>query len=122
MATELGKFIDNKRQEKEISLRELARQAKMTASYMSDIINGNRVPQKETTLMQIVQALSLNEDDTKRMMELAELNSQQISPDVVNYVNNTPAAKILMRKAKDKNLPAEFWTELLEKLDNKEEE
>jgi transcriptional regulator with XRE-family HTH domain len=104
----LGEVIHAARITSGRSLRELARDLSITASYLSDIENERRVPSEEV-LRSIATLLSLDFD---HLMALAGRFGDQAD----RYMKRHPAAGVLFRRISEKNLPDEDLRKLLEEV------
>lgn len=60
----LGQFIDRVRDERDLSLRELAKRIGCTAPFLSDVIHGRRYPSDEM-MKEMARALEVPETDLR---------------------------------------------------------
>lgn len=84
----LGEIIRDKRIEKYLSLRDLAKLISIAPSYLSDIENDRRVPAEEI-IRNIVQALDLDADDL--MAGILTQDNKRIAWDDRNWTPATGA-------------------------------
>ena len=63
MTGEFGKYIEQKRKEKNMTLRGLAAKLEIAPAYMSDIEKGHRYPPDKDKLDQMADIRELAEDD-----------------------------------------------------------
>jgi ribosome-binding protein aMBF1 (putative translation factor) len=110
-AKSLGEVIREARVAKGLGLRELARNATMTPSYLSDIENDRRVPAEEV-LRTIGRHLDLGFDDLMA-------RAGRLGDEAMRYMSRTPAVGVLMRKLSAANAPAEIVEKLAKDLDRK---
>jgi transcriptional regulator with XRE-family HTH domain len=68
----LGHDFHTHRVEKNLTLRQLARQVGCTASYLHRIESGKCAPTDECFLLRLAQALSLTENQSIRLIEAAQ--------------------------------------------------
>jgi transcriptional regulator with XRE-family HTH domain len=59
--TNFGEYLKQKREEKQISLRELARRLEVSAPFLSDVENNRRAPLTEERLATLADVLNLSE-------------------------------------------------------------
>ena len=115
MAETLGEFIRNHREQKDMSLRELAKQAGVTAVFLSDVELGRRFP-KEETLEKIAHALCLSVEDMKKHDARAPIS------DIRRISVENPSLGFAFRKAVE-NVKSGTLTpeELIRRLNGKRE-
>ena len=123
MDTRFGEYVKAKRLEKDVNLRKLAEILGIVPAYMSDIEKGRRYPPDREKIYKIAEALSLTEDETNEMFDLAaHAKENSISPDLPEYIMGTEKARVALRMARDINASDADWMkviELLEKQDKK---
>lgn len=118
-----GVYLYQKRQEKQISLRELASKTGVSHTYLYNIEKGHKTPPNDLILIKLADALCLNCAERKLWFDIAAKVSQQrndtnvhIPVDILIYLSNRKTACEVIRKADELNYSDEFWTELLKKL------
>ncbi len=111
-----GKYIAEKRLEKDVKLKPIAEELGMSVTYLSDIIKGRRKPPDKEGLEKIAVILSLNEEESHIMFDLAGRERNQVSPDLTEYImdDTLPSARAAFRKARNANLDDDFWKEINE--------
>jgi len=121
MDTRFGEYVKAKRLEKDINLRKLAEILEIVPAYMSDIEKGRRYPPDREKIYKIAEALSLTEDETNEMFDLAALAKENsVSPDLPEYIMGTEKARVALRMARDINASDEDWLKIIEMLEAKE--
>jgi transcriptional regulator with XRE-family HTH domain len=115
---EFGKFIEGKRLEKGITLRQMAVDISITPSYLSDIEKGRRYAPDKEKLEEIANKLGLNEDEKNKMFDLAGKTKEAIPPDLPEYIMEKDLAVAFLRKARKNQISDEEWKELIKNLDN----
>jgi len=109
----LGERIRRCRTERGIFLRETARRAGISATFLSRIETG---AEKAIPAEKVIRKLAdILEDDFDELMALAG----RISRDVSDYVKADPGMPEFLRMAKERNVSAEKLMELLSKSDTK---
>ncbi len=66
-----GTFLKDMRNEKGISLRELAKRVNISHSYLSNLENGKKPPPGNKLLIDIANALSLNKESQRLLFDIA---------------------------------------------------
>lgn len=119
-----GVFLKEKRQEKDISLRELSNKVDIMHTYIAKIENGNKPPPSDDILLRLAKGLSLDEESTKIFFDLAakckRINDDKnfyLPADVSEYLINEETAKSLIRKASRLCNSNEFWNKLLKQFE-----
>lgn len=116
-----GEFIATKREEKEITLREMARKLNITPPYLSDIEKDRRNPPEKSKLDEIASILNLSEEDRRFMYDLAGKKRNSVSPDLPDYIMERDYVRKVLRKAMDMDAGEAEWLKLLETLEKGEE-
>lgn len=121
-------YLKEKRIEKDITLRKMAKDLNISVSYLSDIESGHKMAPNskddkyKNLIDDISKYLELNEIDKSKLVELADMNLADrghISNDITNYIGQTPLASVALRKAKETNLTNDDWERIIENMDNK---
>ncbi len=108
----LGDFVREARVARGDSLREIARQLKVSPSYLSDIENDRRVP-SETVLRDMARLLSLDFD-------LLMARAGRLEKQTERLLKRAPAAAVLFRRLSDSITPDESAAKLLTQLEQLE--
>ncbi|EKY28108.1 helix-turn-helix domain-containing protein [Clostridium celatum] len=114
-----GEFIAKKREEKKITLREMARLLKITPPYLSDIEKERRNPPDKDKLDELANILSLSEDECRYMYDLAGKKRNSISVDLPDYIMERDYVRVALRKAMDLEVGEEEWKKFIEELENR---
>lgn len=114
-----GEFITKKREEKKITLREMARLLKITPPYLSDIEKERRNPPDKDKLDELATILSLSEDECRYMYDLAGKKRNSISVDLPDYIMERDYVRVALRKAMDLEVGEEEWKKFVEELENR---
>lgn len=118
-----GIYLYQKRQEKQISLRELASKIGVSHTYLYNIEKGHKAPPNDLVLIKLADVLCLNYAERKLWFDIAAKDNQQrnntnvhIPVDILIYLSDRESACEVIRKADELDYSDEFWTELLKKL------
>jgi transcriptional regulator with XRE-family HTH domain len=110
--TVFGEFFREMLISKEMSLREVARRSGIDASNLSKMERGVAYPpQKREILQKLARALFLDEEETRRLIELAALVNGMIPEDLENVKKNK-AIPMLLRAIDNKQLDEKQTAEL----------
>ena len=97
------------------SVRAMAQELGLTASYLSDIENGKRyAPFK--ILPRFIQVFEIQEDEKQDFMDLAYLTKGKGFPDLSEYLWKHPTARQAVRKAMEKDLSGEDFLAIVESV------
>lgn len=118
-----GTFLREKREQNNISLRELAKAVKISPTYLLYIEEGSKPPPSDKVLLKLANALTLDNesriiffDIALQVKQLKDDDLINLPADIVLYLNNTDSAKKVIRQADKLGYSNEFWTEILEQL------
>ena len=90
-----GEFLRDKRVHAEISLRGLAKHLNISAAFLSDVEHNARNPFDLDRLRLISTLLSLSEEETNEMYDLAGKRRGSIPPDVQEYISSERLSDVL---------------------------
>lgn len=96
-----GEFITVKRQEANLSMRELCRITSLSPSFFCKMESGKRPAPSGETQIKIALALNMTEEECIRLFDLAAETKRDgtIPYDISNYINNDNDIKAFLRKA-----------------------
>ena len=119
-----GVYLKEKRQQKNISLRELSRKANIAHTYILKIENGSKPPPSDDALLRLAKGLNLDDESAEIFFDLAakckRINDDRnfyIPADISEYLIGEEKANNLLRKAKKLGYSNEFWNELLKQIE-----
>ena len=108
----LGDTLRDARVALDLSLREVARQAKIAPSYLSDIENDRRVPAEEL-LGKLAALLKLDFDELMA-------RAGRVGDDAERYLKKHPSAGMLFRRLAEKGVGEERLKVLLDQVERSE--
>ena len=118
-----GKFIKEKRQQNELSLRALAKQVELSHIYLYNIENGIKAPPNDIVLKRLAIALNLDEKNQLIFFDTAakckfdtDSTNYYIPVDISQYLNENEDVRNVIREANQKEQHKSFWNELLKEL------
>ena len=81
-----GEYLTNKRKEKEMSLRMLAKELDISPAYLSDVENNRRNALSYEKLQKVIEILKLDEEEQRELYDLAGKAKDTIPADVEEFV------------------------------------
>ncbi len=124
MSSKFGIYITEKRIEKEIGLREMAKLLNISPSYFSDIEKGRRNPPDLSKIKEIAQKLQLSVQEMDDLIDIASETRGEIPMDLNDYIKENDIVKISLRKARkieekgEKELVKRAWNDFINAIDN----
>lgn len=111
-----GDFITQKREEKQITLREMAKKLGITPPYLSDVEKDRRNPFDLEKLEILANILILSEEDKTIMLDLAGKKRNEVAPDLPEYIMERDYVSAALRTARDLDAGEEEWLEFVKEL------
>jgi len=115
-AKNFGEYLKQKREEKQISLRELARRLEVSAPFLSDVENNRRAPLTEERLATLAYVLNLSEAEKAEMYDIVGHQKGLLAPDLNPYVNDRPYVNAALRTARNLEANEDDWKMFIEEL------
>lgn len=120
-----GKFIKEKRKERDITLRAMADAMDFSAPYWSDIEKGRRNPPSIDKLEEVAKILKLSQEEKECMIDLASEDRDEIPMDLPEYIKGSELARAALRKAKqldetNKDITEKAWEDFIKALDEED--
>lgn len=110
-----GRFLISKRQENEISARQLAIALDYSAVYICDIEKDRR-PVPDEILERLPILLHLNETETDEMYDLAAKSRNTVSADLPEYIMEKDIVRAALRTAKKNNVTDKQWEDFIRRI------
>jgi transcriptional regulator with XRE-family HTH domain len=111
-----GEYLKHKREEKQISLREVARTLGVSAPFLSDVENNRRGPLTEERLADLAKVLNLNEKEQAEMYDIVGKQKGLLAPDLNPYVTERPYVNAALRTARNLEANEEDWQRFVDDL------
>lgn len=112
-----GEYLKLLRSEKEISLRTLAKQIDMDAGNLSKMERGViNPPQNEEIINKFTTALKLDDNQRKKLIDLASSSNGEYPMDIKEDLVDYTAIPILLRTISNKRLSEDEILNLTEKI------
>ena len=110
-----GTYLANLREEKDVTLRELARKIGVSAPFLSDVEKDRKPPLTAERLQKVVDTLHLSKEESDQLFIIAGKQKGTIAPDLPEYIMNDYVSNAL-RTAKDLDAGEEEWLKFVEEL------
>jgi len=114
-----GEFLSQKRDEKDITLREMARKLGVSAPFLSDVEKNRRAPLTAERLEQVTAILALTEQEKAQMYDLAGKQRGSVPPDLPEYILDHDYVSAALRTARDLDAGEKEWAKFVEDLKNR---
>ena len=113
-----GTYLRSIRQERQLSLRQLAKAVEITPTYLSDLERGNNHPPDKTLLEKIILALELQHDEEcwQTLLDLAAKERNDLPVDIKEYLMENPTLQKLIRKVQNMPDSEQFFAQKLSEL------
>lgn len=111
-----GEYLKHKREERQMSLRELARRLELSAPFLSDVENNRRAPLTEERLATLADVLNLSKDDAAEMYDIVGRQKGLLAPDLNPYVTKRPYVNAALRTARNLEATEEDWQRFVDDL------
>ncbi len=111
-----GEFVQEKREEKQITLRKFADAMDFSAPFWSDVEKGRRNPPEIDKLQLIARTLNLTDEENAMMLDLAGKKRNSVAPDLPDYIMERGYVAAALRTARDLDAGEEEWNEFIEEL------
>lgn len=115
-----GAFLTAKREERDLTLREMARQMGVSAPFLSDVEKDRTNPLTKDRLDKVVEILHLDTDEKTAMFDLVGKQKNTVAPDLPEYIIGRDYVAAALRTARDLNAGEAEWLKFVEDLKNRE--
>ena len=119
-----GVYLTQKRQEKGLTLRELASMVNISHTYLYNIENGFKAPPNDKLLLELADALKLSEsakriwfDISAKTKQIIDNSNYHIPTDIRMYLSDCEMACEAIKKAKALGVEDEFWNKILKEIE-----
>ena len=111
-----GEFVQEKREEKQITLRKFADTIGFSAPFWSDVEKDRRNPPEIDKLHLIARILNLTESENALMLDLAGKKRNSVAPDLPDYIMERDYVAAALRTARDLDAGEKEWNEFIDEL------
>ena len=111
-----GEYLNAKREEKNITLRELARKLDVSAPFLRDVEMNRRAPLTPERLEKLAEVLTLTDQEKAEMYDLVGKQKGSVAPDLPEYIMERDYVSAALRTARDLNAGEAEWAKFVEDL------
>lgn len=114
-----GEYLTAKREEKDITLRELARKLDVSAPFLSDVEKNRRAPLTPERLERLAEILALTDQEKAKMYDIVGKQKGSVAPDLPEYIMERDYVSAALRTARDLDAGEAEWAKFVEDLKNR---
>lgn len=111
-----GEFLAAKREERDFTLREMARKMGVSAPFLSDVEKNRSAPLTKERLDKVAEILNLDADEKVTMFDLVGRQRNTVAPDLPEYIIGRDYVAAALRTARDLNAGEAEWRKFVEDL------
>ena len=111
-----GTFLNDKRKERDISMRELARQLGISAPFLSNVEKNRCAPLTAERLEKVALILNMNSVEKAEMYDIVGKQRNSVAPDLLEYIMGRDYVSVALRTARDLNASEKEWQQFIEEL------
>ena len=114
-----GEFLQTKREQQKITLRQLAEKLDLSAPFLRDVEKGRRNSLDMDRLVMLRQILNLSDEEYETMLNLAGKQRKTVAPDLPEYIMERDYVSAALRTARDLDAGEAEWQRFVEELKNR---
>ncbi|MCD7801904.1 MAG: helix-turn-helix domain-containing protein [Clostridiales bacterium] len=111
-----GEMLTMLREQRDVTLRELARGIGVSAPFLSDVEKGRRSALTAERIEKVVTVLHLNTDEKTALYNAAGKQKNSIPPDLPDYIMEHEYVSAALRTARDLDAGEEEWQRFVDDL------
>lgn len=111
-----GDFLAQKRTERRITVRDMAKRLGVSAPYLTDVEKDRRNPPELDRLNEIADILCLTPEERNLMFDLAGRKRDTVAPDLPDYIMDNDFVSAALRTARDLGAGEEEWNQFVQEL------
>ena len=111
-----GQYLTEKREERGLSLRKMAQELGVSATYLSGVEKSKYAPLIAERLENASAILELTSSEKDEMYDLASQQRDTIAPDLIEYIKNHAYISFAIRTSRETVAGEDEWLEFIEKL------
>lgn len=116
-----GELLTQLREQKDKTLRELARDIGVSAPFLSDVEKGRRSALTAERIDKVAEVLQLDQDERNALFDAAGKQKNSIPPDLPDYIMEHKFVSAALRTARDLDASEEEWKHFVEDLRRRKE-
>ena len=117
---DFGSFLKAMREDRNVTLRELARKLSVSPPFLSDVEKGRSAPLTKERLEKVAEVLDLSPSERNEMYDIVGKQRNMVAPDVSDYVMGRDYVAAALRTARDLDIGEEEWQRFVEELRQRE--
>ena len=114
-----GEFLQTKREQQKITLRQLAEKLDLSAPFLSDVEKGRRNSLDMDRLVMLRKILNLSDEEYETMLNLAGKQRKTVAPDLPEYIMERDYVSAALRTARDLDAGEAECQRFVEELKNR---
>ena len=111
-----GAYLCEKREERDITLREFARQLGVSAPFLSDVEKNRSAPLIPERLEKAAEILHLSSEEKSEMYDIVGRQRDSVAPDLPEYIKGRDYVSVALRTARDVNAGEKEWQQFIDEL------
>lgn len=111
-----GEFLTAKRIERDISLRELAKQLGVSAPFLTEVEKSRCAPLTADRLAKVADVLVLTNKEKTQMYDIVGIQRDTVPPDIPEYIKGKDYVSVALRTARDLGASEAEWNKFVEDL------
>lgn len=111
-----GEFLAAKREERDITMREMARQLGVSAPFLSDVEKNRCAPLTAERLEKVAGILNMSSEEKAVMYNMVGKQRDSVAPDLPEYIKGRDYVSAALRTARDLDAGEEEWLRFVEEL------
>ena len=115
-----GQYLKMLREARDITLRELSRQAGLSAPYLSDVENDRSQPLTKDRIEKVINVLQLSDEEQNHLFDLAGRERNEVAADLPEYIMENDFVTAALRAARDLKAGEEEWQRFVDELKKRE--
>ena len=115
-----GAFLTAKREERDLTLREMARKLEVSPAYLSDIEKKRTSTLTKERLDSVAEILCLDRREREEMFDLVGRQKGTVAPDIPAYIYGRDYVAKALRRARDLGAGEAEWMRFVEELERRE--
>lgn len=116
-----GRFIKEKREQRQMSVRGFSVEIGISPEYLSKIENGLRSAPKDYIVERIAEKLVLKQEEKEMLFDLAAESKgiNSLASDLIEYINDNELVHKILRIGKRCNVDTTDWQKIIDYLSEK---
>ena len=117
-----GEFLTQKRTERGVSLRELAKQIGVSAPFLTEVEKSRCAPLTPDRMAKVAQVLDFSKEEKCEMYDIVGIQKDTVPPDLPEYIKGKDYVSVALRTARDLGASEAEWMKFVEDLKKRKAE